>query len=501
MTPAPAPATDDGGAAGDARAATALAGLKLASHLATIGLYGHHRDELYLLACGRRLDWGSLDHAPVTPAASRFAAALFGPAAVGQRVLPALAGTAVVGLTMWMARRLGGTRLAQLLAGACVATAPVFVYGSGVLSTNSFDQLSWTLASALLLGLLTGDQRSLGRWLGLGIVLGVALLNKYTALLWIAGAGLGLLVMRGDTRWRGPLVAVAVAAAIALPNILWQSAHEWPALEFYRAHNQAVRRDVPLWALFLDQPRLINPVSFAVGMIGLRVALARRAPAAPRVFGVLFIAVLAVLLLGHGKPYYLSSAYPALIAVGAARCGPWLARVGQHGRAAAAAAVLTLGAFVCVGTLPVLPERAAQRLGLHGVNRELRQFADWPGLVAQLAAAARVADIPAPVTVLTDSYGTAAAVETFGAAHGLAPPISGANGYYAWGPGPEPAQVVAVGYPVELLSRFYGEVTVVAQIRDRSGLDNRFDFPRIAYRCRIPLRPLRADWALLKHFD
>src|SRR2546423_13933031 len=53
------------------RGVAALAGLDLAAHLALAGRYGFHRDELYLLACGRRLAWGSLDHAPLAPAPSR----------------------------------------------------------------------------------------------------------------------------------------------------------------------------------------------------------------------------------------------------------------------------------------------------------------------------------------------------------------------------------------------------------------------------------------------
>ncbi len=444
---------------------------------------------------------GVAHHAPLTPALSRLAGAAFGPTAAGQRILPALAGAAIVWLTMWMARRFGGNRLAQFLAGACVATAPVFIYGSGVLSTNSFDQLLWTLASAVLLGILTADERSLSRWLLLGVVLGAALLNKYTALLWMAGAGVGLVAARAGTGRRAPLLAVGVAFAIALPNLVWQAQHGFPALEFYRLHNQAVRRDVPLWALMATQPQLMNPVAFAVAMIGFGAGLARRAAPAQRLFGVLFAVVLAALIVGHGKPYYVASAYPAIIAVGAVACGPWLATLGRRGLALAAVGVGITGAISFVGTLPVLPERAVQRLGLHRFNRELRQFADWQGLVAQLASGAQASPGAATAVILTDSYGTAAAVEAFGPQLGLASPVSGGDGYYLRGTDANPSEVVAVGYPLALLSHLYREVTEVGWIVDRSGLDNRFDFPRLAYRCRSPRGSLRADWALLKRFD
>src|SRR5690349_12943887 len=73
--------------------------LKLCIHLSTMGLYGYHRDELYLLACGKRLAWGSLDHAPMTPAVSRLLAIVFGESPSAQRVVAVIAGTIVVWLT------------------------------------------------------------------------------------------------------------------------------------------------------------------------------------------------------------------------------------------------------------------------------------------------------------------------------------------------------------------------------------------------------------------
>lgn len=56
-----------------------LAGTKLLIHLLLSGRYGYFRDELYFLDCGRHLDWGYVDHAPMIGLVARFALLLGAP--------------------------------------------------------------------------------------------------------------------------------------------------------------------------------------------------------------------------------------------------------------------------------------------------------------------------------------------------------------------------------------------------------------------------------------
>src|SRR5881396_3550077 len=79
-----------------------LAGVKLAVHLGTAGRYGYFRDELYFLDCGRHLDWGYVDHAPMIGLVAK-AALLLGGSLHVLRLIPALAGALLVALTVVLA--------------------------------------------------------------------------------------------------------------------------------------------------------------------------------------------------------------------------------------------------------------------------------------------------------------------------------------------------------------------------------------------------------------
>src|SRR2546427_6599379 len=87
-----------------------LCAAKLVLHLFTsVRHYGYFRDELYYLDMARHLDWGYVDAAPLVAVYAKVAL-LMGGSLAALRIIPALAGSALVALTIFFARELGGGR-------------------------------------------------------------------------------------------------------------------------------------------------------------------------------------------------------------------------------------------------------------------------------------------------------------------------------------------------------------------------------------------------------
>ena len=138
----------------------ALCAAKLLLHLFTsVRHYGYFRDELYYLDMARHLDWGYVDAAPLIAVYAKIAL-LMGGSLAALRILPALAGTALVALTILITRELGGSRYAQFLAGLAVLLTPAFLLEDSLLTMNAFEPLFWMGCMLVIARILrTGDSR------------------------------------------------------------------------------------------------------------------------------------------------------------------------------------------------------------------------------------------------------------------------------------------------------------------------------------------------------
>ena len=127
-----------------------------ALHLATANLWGYHRDEFYYLACGRRLAWGFVDHPPVTPWLYRLADLTVGSSKLGLRIAPSLLHGVSVLLIAALARELGGSTRAQVLAALAAALAPLLLTTGHFLGTVTVEI---TIGAAVALVLVRPGRR------------------------------------------------------------------------------------------------------------------------------------------------------------------------------------------------------------------------------------------------------------------------------------------------------------------------------------------------------
>ncbi|HXO19928.1 MAG TPA: glycosyltransferase family 39 protein, partial [Thermoanaerobaculia bacterium] len=302
------------GAAGIAAAAGVL-------HLAFVGRYGYFRDEFYYLACGRRLDWGYVDHPPFVALVARFAHGLFGDSFLAIRILPILAGSLTILLTGLLARELGGGRYAQTLAALCAAVAPHYLFVFHILSMNAFEVLLWTAAALIAARLLNGGDPRL--WLLFGALCGVGLENKHSMAFFGIGVFVGLLLGRRWEALRNPWLWLGglLAGLLFLPNLLWEVRHGWPTLEFAR-NAQAVKIVALTPLQFLGQQvMLLHPFTAPVWIAGLGFLLLAPAGRRWRPLGWAYLVVLGIFLAQTAKAYYLTPYATILFAAGAVAAG------------------------------------------------------------------------------------------------------------------------------------------------------------------------------------
>ena len=329
----------------------AIAGLMVAGLLAVSGAYGFHGDEMYYIVAGQHPAFGYVDQPPLTPLLSAASVALLGVSPTAVRVLAAIEMGLIVVLVALMARDLGGSRRAQVLA-AITAALSGYLAGGHLDTTSEPDLLAWAIILWLLVKLLAGGDRRL--WLAVGVTTGIGLENKDTLLLLGAGLAVGLVLAR---RWdvvRSPWAwaAIGIALLIWVPNLAWQATNGWPEVTMahliagYAADNRA--QIVPLLWLFTA-----GRSSSRWPAAGLAWVLLAKTAAPWRAIGIASVVALVLVVVSGGKAYYAVGSLAVFIAAGAGLLDHWLAR--GHLRLKAA----SFGAAAAIsGALVVIPDPA-----------------------------------------------------------------------------------------------------------------------------------------------
>jgi hypothetical protein len=441
----------------------ALCAAKLLLHLFTsVRHYGYFRDELYYLDMARHLDWGYVDAAPLIAVYAKIALWMGGSLAA-LRILPALAGTALVALTILIARELGGGRYAQFLAGLCVLLCPAVLWAGSLMTMNAFEPLFWMGCILVIARILrTGESRL---WPWFGLLAGLGLENKHSTLSFGFAVTVALLLThhRREFARRWIWIAGVIALALFLPNIIWQIRHHFPTIEDL-ANVRREGKNVVLGPLAFVKEQIfdIRPVLLPAGLLGLFWFLRDRRW---RVLGLTFAVFFVLMEVAHAKNYYVFPIYPMLLAGGAVAIERTIDRTKERRLANRAAWIRTtiraaVVAIVALGTLPAVPlvtwflppERLLayeDAMGLKPSKAEVHHesllpqpIADqfgWPEMVREVATIydSLPPDERAKTGIWAGNYGEAGAINQFGPRYGLPHAWSRHQNHWYWGPPPQ----------------------------------------------------------------
>ena len=461
---------------GSARLWLVMAIAAFALHLPFLTQYGIFRDELYYLDCANHLAWGYVDHPPFSIAVLALSRKLLGDSVFAIRLPSLLAACATVYLVGYLTDKLGGKRFAQTLAMLAWIVAPVNLALSHFFSMNAFDLFFWALLCCLLLHLtpqppLPTTRSSLGegekpaiklslsskrseveQGILFGIVLGLALLNKFSVLWLIAGLTVGVLV----TSYRrvllkpGIWVAVGIALVVFAPHAIWQVQNGLPIREFVANASRYKMESNPPVQFLLTQVLQMNPLILPIWLMGIMWGMRNKAGASGRLFAVMFLTVLFILLVnGKSRSAYLVPAYAPILALGGIF---WERTISGFNMRRLVLSGLSLGgAALMPMALPILPVGAfiaySRAIGIAPPQEEkggkglLPQFyADmhgWHELANAVYDIYRTLPLPEQddFAVFTNNYGEAGAVNYFLQGKGVPRAFSGHNAYWMWGTG------------------------------------------------------------------
>ncbi|MGB3440317.1 MAG: glycosyltransferase family 39 protein [Actinophytocola sp.] len=475
-----------------------VAAALFATLMAVSTRYGYHRDELYFRLLGEQPATGYFDTPPLTPMVAKLSIALFGDNVVALRVVPALAVAVTVVLLALVCRELGGTRGAQVLTSVSIAVSSMALIAGHMLLTLTLDLPLWAAAILFMCKAIGTDGTGDGRWwLAFGAVVGVATYNRQLIALLVFGIAVGILVagprsvLSSKWLWLGALLALV----IALPNLLYQSANDWPQAQMASA-------------LDLDDGEenriMFGPLQFGLlgfgsvlAVVGL-VSLWRRRTF--RFFVIAYPVACAATVYSGGRADYVVGFLMALCAAGCVPTATWMTTIVRRtvvvlGLVATAVVSVPLG-------LPVLPVSALDDLPIGELNETAPESIGWKRFAEQIGDVASTISAPDRVStiVLAENYGQAGAVDRWSDELDLPPVYSGHNELW-WRASPEEhITTVIIATDSARVQRLFHTCERRATVDDGVGSWNEEQGKPILL-CHGPVRTWAELWPELRHYS
>jgi hypothetical protein len=475
--------------------------------------YGFFGDELYYFACSKHLDFGYVDHPPMVALLTLISTWLFGETMVGLRFLSGLVGAITVLLSAEIARLLRGSKFSQALAALSICFAPAFPALSSFFSMNPIDIMLCTLFIVLFLKVV--EYPSPIKWIVLGVLIGIGLLNKYTFFVLGFSLLVSLLITRQRSLLKSPWIYVSgiIGLLIFLPHIIWQINYNWPTLEFMRNAMEQKNLHLSLVGFFSQLLIGLNPFTMPLWLSGVLYLIFSKEMKKYRFLGWTAVVFLFVYFVQNSKFYYVVPIFPLLLSSGAVAIEKFsLKHQIRWPKWAVVSTIVVSGTLLMPLATPLLPVdqfvRYSKILGLWNLLRMENGEGDtlplhfvyrfgWEELVDSIGKAYN--KLPQEerekCAILGSWYGIAGAVDHFGQKHDLPNAICGRNSYWMWGTRDYSGEVVlAVGFNAIYLRKFFDSVEQVAYFK------NQYAYDVAIYLCKKPKSSLAEMWPHFKSF-
>jgi hypothetical protein len=482
-----------------------LAVLNIVIHLAFYNNLEYHRDELLYFSLGEHPAWGYASIPPATGLLAWLVSSLFGYSIFAVRLLPAIFSGALVVVSSQIAVLLGGRYYAQILTNIAIIVTPVFLRTFFLFQPVYLDIFLWSLLFYWLIRFQTSNSN--GSLYGMGITLGIAMLNKYLIIVALSAILLSWVVTHHRTVFNRKALygAAAIAFSIFLPNLIWQFTHDFPVIQ----HMEALQRSQLVHvsrSVFLGEQLLL---SFSVLILVLPGLILLYNSKRNRSVTIAVVLVLFFLWLARGKSYYAAGIYPVLIAAGAVWWEKYLVRPFSM----AILPVVMIGLI-----LPILPiglpiykvdgliryfQKLEDKYGIdvgrrfedgtiHALPQDYADMLGWEELTQIVDKAYKQTGNKENVLIYCENYGQAGAVAIIGKKYNLPEPVSFHESFFYWAPNSLKKEVREFIYVNDELGEDIP--TYFADIREIGRIQNPYarEFGTRVYLCRQPKVSLKA---------
>jgi|WetSurMetagenome_2_1015567.scaffolds.fasta_scaffold00658_15 hypothetical protein len=288
---------------------------KLCIHLLTSTNYELHRDEMLYINMADHLSFGFATVPPLTGFLAFLVKCIFGNSVFGIRLIPALFGAASIFIIARIIKELNGGIVALVVAATSFLLSTGFLLFDTLFTPNATEQFLWLLSTYLIWRMISQNNPKL--WITIGIVLGVAFLNKYSVMFFILGFFISLLFSQHrkvfNTRYF--YYAILAGAVIILPNLIWQYKHGWPVI-FHMSELKRTQLDNLTYKDFFIDLFSLNLTSSFIWATGLVSLIFIKKERTNQFIGIASLLIILLFLFSKGKAYYVLGLIPFLFAYG-----------------------------------------------------------------------------------------------------------------------------------------------------------------------------------------